>query len=135
AGLADIALQHGHPLLLGGAEGADVVLDAPVEGVAVDVEADGGVGRPAADPLATGGRGAAEILAEASGPPAAEFAEGVVDEVDLGLDVLDGELIEDVAVGGGGGELAAPLPAWSGGCCTHSPHGTASGGPGARRDG
>src|SRR5690606_4190469 len=95
AGLADIALEHGHPLLLGRAQSADVVLDAPVKGVAVDVEADGGVRGPPANPLATGGGRAAEVLTEAFSPPAAKLAERVIDEVDLGLDVLDGELIED----------------------------------------
>ena len=74
-------------------------LDAVVEGGLVEIEPDGGVGWTTADPFGGGVACATEIFAEGDGLSPTDLLEGLVDEVDLGFDILDGELVELVDIG------------------------------------
>jgi len=102
-GDSDIVFDLGDAGLLGvGEVVVDVVGVSPVECFLVAVDADGEVGVASFDELAGGVAGAGEVFSEGGDVPAPELFEGVVDEVDLGLDALDGELVEDMAVLGFG---------------------------------
>ena len=115
-GVADIALEQRdpRPLLVG--ERREVVLPCPLEGLLAEVDADGLVPGPTPYPLAGRVGGPAEVLADGDGLAAPDRLEGLVDEVDLGLDILDALAVEHMPVRGGGGELGLGLAFLLGSC-------------------
>ena len=83
-----------------------VVFETPGDGGRVEIEADGGVGLVAADPLAGGVACATEVLADVEEFAGADFLEGGFDEVEFGLRALDGTLVKEVPIGVIAGENA-----------------------------
>ena len=73
---------------------------APIEHFAAEIDADGGVVIPSADPLTGGRESTAEILTDPLGLPISQAFPDLVDKVDFALDVLNRELIKLMTVRG-----------------------------------
>lgn len=89
----DVLAAELEAFLLGGFEGGDVVVLAPVEGGLVEVDAGGVVGFFALNPAGGELGGAAEVFADVGGFAVVVAFVDAAGEVEVGVDVLDGGFV------------------------------------------
>ncbi len=101
--IEDISIEQGDPRLRVRVEQRDMVLVPVIECRLIDVQPNRAVAGAPADPLGTGVARATEIFSQHDRLSSTDVFEGLIDEIDLGFDILDGELVEIVLVRRGRG--------------------------------